>query len=124
MTQPGVQSNAPVHLSQNRLRQVQRQLKTAGLYKGRIDGRMGPETRHAIAQFQDKNGLQGTGRLDQQTLAALGTTGMSNGTSGAGSSMTPGKQPSDAGDPNGSGDPNLQPGASGNPAPSITPHQP
>jgi peptidoglycan hydrolase-like protein with peptidoglycan-binding domain len=126
MTQPGMQSSAPVHLSKTHLRQVQQQLKTAGLYKGRIDGKMGPETRHAIARFQEKNGMQGTGRLDQQTLAALGNTG----TNGAGSSMTPGNQPSDAGGLNGSGNPNMpsgsngnQPGASGNLNPSTPANQ-
>jgi peptidoglycan hydrolase-like protein with peptidoglycan-binding domain len=123
MTQPGTQSTAPVHLSRNHLRQVQEQLKTAGLYKGRIDGRMGPDTRRAIAQFQEKNGLQGTGKLDQQTLAALGNTGMNTGTSGAGSSTLPGNQPTDAGGPNGPSNPNLQPGASGNLNPSTNTNQ-
>ena len=130
MTQPGMQSSAPVHLSKTHLRQVQQQLKTAGLYKGRIDGRMGPDTRRAIAQFQEKNGLQGTGKLDQQTLAALGNTGASNRTSGSGASTLPGNQPTDAGGPNGSGNTNMpsgsdgnQPGASGNLNPSTNPNQ-
>ena len=120
MTGPGTQASAPVHLSQSHLRQVQEQLKTAGLYKGEIDGRMGPDTRRAIATFQEQNGMQNTGRLDQQTLAALDNGGNA-GTNGEGSSALPGSQPSRAGGLNGSGSTNMppalngnQPGASGN----------
>jgi peptidoglycan hydrolase-like protein with peptidoglycan-binding domain len=130
MTRPETQSTAPVHLSRTHLRQVQEQLKTAGLYKGEIDGIMGPQTRRAIAQFQEKNGLQGTGKLDRQTLAALGNTGANRGTSGVGSSMTSGNQPSDAGGLNGPGNPNMPsgwnrnpPGASGNLNPSTNPNR-
>ncbi len=78
---------AALNLSQNQLKQVQEQLKTAGLYKGKADGRMGSETRQAIQQFQQQNGLQATGRLDQQTMAALqsnqGSVGSSASPNGA-----------------------------------------
>ena len=33
---------------------------------------LGPETEQAIKQFQEKQGLQQTGQLDEQTLSALG----------------------------------------------------
>ena len=75
------------------VQQVQQQLQTAGLYRGAVDGQMGPETRRAISQFQRQRGLRSTGVLNQQTLSAL-----SSEPAGAGSSMAaPGTQPSAAG---------------------------
>lgn len=52
-------------------REAQSKLKEAGLYHGRIDGVVGPQTRRAIANFQRKHGLHETARLDQQTLQQL-----------------------------------------------------
>jgi peptidoglycan hydrolase-like protein with peptidoglycan-binding domain len=106
MQPQGAQSTAPVRVSRQQVKQVQQKLKTAGLYKGGIDGVMGPETRQAIMQFQKQNGLRNTGSLNQQTLAAL----THNRTNGEGSNMAPGAQPSNAGVNN----PNAQSGASGN----------
>jgi peptidoglycan hydrolase-like protein with peptidoglycan-binding domain len=53
------------------LRQVQTALQQDGLYKGRVDGRWGPQTRRAVSAYQQQNGLQATGHLDQATLSAL-----------------------------------------------------
>ena len=39
------------------------------------DGKMGPRTEAAIKDFQRAKGLQPSGKLDQETLAALGHTG-------------------------------------------------
>lgn len=123
--QQGMQATAPEHLSQTQLKQVQQKLKAENLYKGKIDGRMGPDTKQAIEQFQQKNNLQQTGQLDQQTLAALdvNVNGMngSNGTMGEGSSALPSNQPANAGDlNNGSNEsgstatqPGTQPGTAG-----------
>jgi peptidoglycan hydrolase-like protein with peptidoglycan-binding domain len=73
------------------IRQAQQQLKQQGLYKGRVDGKMGPETAEAVSKFQEKNGLPQNSQLDQQTIAKLGGgasgTGMS--TNGSGSSTPP-----------------------------------
>jgi peptidoglycan hydrolase-like protein with peptidoglycan-binding domain len=87
---------ASVNLSKNQIQQVQEQLKTAGLYtglyKGKADGKIGPETKQAIQQFQQQQGLQATGELDQQTMAALqGNQGS------AGSSALPNGSRSNAG---------------------------
>lgn len=119
--QQGMQATAPEHLSQTQLKQVQQKLKAENLYKGKIDGRMGPDTKQAIEQFQQKNNLQQTGQLDQQTLAALdvNVNGMngSNGTMGEGSSALPSNQPANAGDLNNgsneSGSTATQPGTTG-----------
>ncbi len=64
------------------IRQAQQALKSEGLYKGRIDGRMGLATHRAIAEFQQRNGLQRTARLDRTTLSRL----MGSQTTGVGSS--------------------------------------
>jgi peptidoglycan hydrolase-like protein with peptidoglycan-binding domain len=53
------------------IKQVQQQLKAAGIYEGEIDGKLTSETREAIEQFQDDKGLPLTGSLDPETIAAL-----------------------------------------------------
>ena len=74
------------HMSwHNQVMQVQQKLQADNLYSGKIDGIMGPETRQALQQYQQKNGLQVTARLDQQTLNSI----LGNGGMGQGSSMPP-----------------------------------
>ena len=75
--------NTQAEASESQIKQAQEQLKSAGLYKGTADGKMGPETKQAISEFQQKNGLSKTGELDQQTMAAL-----NNNQSGAASSLS------------------------------------
>jgi len=57
------------------------------------DGRMTPRTEAAIRQFQRAKGLQPTGQLDRDTLAALGHTGPKP-SSAAGESMHMAGKPS------------------------------
>jgi len=54
--------------------QVQTQLAADGYYAGSIDGRMGPQTRAALAAFQADNGLAVTSAVDRPTLQTLGLT--------------------------------------------------
>lgn len=62
-------------LSMSTLKNVQQQLQQAGYYKnGRVDGKWGPGTSHAIMAFQQSKGMQATGHLDQKTLDALGVS--------------------------------------------------
>ena len=75
---------SPVNASEDQIKAAQQQLKTAGLYNGSVDGKMGTETKQALEQFQKQHGLQATGALDQQTLAAL-----QNNTGRAGSTAAP-----------------------------------
>lgn len=70
----------------NQVMEVQQKLQAANLYSGKIDGVMGPETRQALQQYQQKNGLQVTARLDRQTLDHI----LGNGATGQGSSIPPG----------------------------------
>ena len=58
--------------NQDQVRQVQQALDSKGYNPGPTDGRLGPQTRSALNQFQQKQGLPQTGTPDNQTLAALG----------------------------------------------------
>ena len=50
---------------------IQQALKTAGLYTGAVDGKIGPKTKEAIKEFQTKNGLVADGKVGPKTWAAL-----------------------------------------------------
>jgi Ni/Co efflux regulator RcnB len=58
-------SNSTVAAAQQRLAQE-------GYYRGEIDGILGPETRRAIARYQNSHGLRATGDLTNDTLQDLG----------------------------------------------------
>jgi peptidoglycan hydrolase-like protein with peptidoglycan-binding domain len=66
----------------DQVRQAQQQLQYAGLYNGPVDGVMDPDTRAALARFQQQNGLRRTQDLDQPTMARL----MSGDNTGSGTS--------------------------------------
>lgn len=51
--------------------QVQEALKSAGYYNGAIDGKIGPQTREAITQFQKDMGLQADGVAGRKTKEKL-----------------------------------------------------
>src|SRR5207249_2787120 len=57
--------------SRNEVRHAQEQLKSEGLYRGRIDGRMGHQMRIALSRFQQHNGLHRTAALDRMTVNRL-----------------------------------------------------
>ncbi len=59
----------------DRVRDVQAELKTQGFFYGAVDGKEGPETTAAIRRFQIRNGLKVTGTLSEDTLGALGIGG-------------------------------------------------
>jgi peptidoglycan hydrolase-like protein with peptidoglycan-binding domain len=61
-----------VHLGPEQIRQAQTVLKQKGFDVGLADGIMGPRTRKALIAFQQQQGLQGTGQIDQRTVTALG----------------------------------------------------
>jgi len=65
-----------LHLDQGRpdtalIRQVQAGLRHIGFDPGPVDGRPGPRTTAALRQFQASHGLGVTGKVDDETLAAL-----------------------------------------------------
>ena len=53
------------------VKQAQDKLSALGKDVGTPDGQMNSKTQQALTDFQQENGLQPTGQLDQQTLAAL-----------------------------------------------------
>jgi hypothetical protein len=58
------------------IRWAQVELQDRGLYRGSLDGIVGPETRRALGQFQKINGLGLTASLDVQTWEALTGSGV------------------------------------------------
>lgn len=54
------------------LMQVQERLRQVGDYAGRADGVWGPDSQAALQRFQQRNGLQATGQLNQVTAMTLG----------------------------------------------------
>lgn len=71
------------------IRQAQQALKDKGYQVGEIDGVMGDNTRQALMKFQQDQGMQATGELDQKTIAALEGTGSSTQQGQAPSSESP-----------------------------------
>lgn len=63
---------AATALADDRVRDVQAELKSQGFFFGNVDGKEGPETTAAIRRYQIRNGLKVTGGLDHETLGALG----------------------------------------------------
>ncbi len=52
-------------------KQIQQALKNAGVYKGKVDGTIGPKTKKAIEEFQAQNGLKADGKVGPRTWKAL-----------------------------------------------------
>src|SRR5262245_20943837 len=52
---------------------AQYQLMSRGYYRGRVDGKYGSRTAFAVRAFQSSAGLPPTGRLDIETVKALGS---------------------------------------------------
>lgn len=57
--------------SEMSVKQIQRALKNAKFYKGSIDGKMGSQTKTAIAAFQKAHGLKADGVAGKKTQAEL-----------------------------------------------------
>ena len=72
------QSTAP-GMEQTTVKQAQEKLGSKG-HDVQADGVLGPKTQAALKEFQEKEGIQASGRLDQETLAALGVEEASAGT--------------------------------------------
>ena len=52
-------------------REIQQALKNAGFYQGAVDGRMGPQTKDAVKEFQRVHGLTDDGVVGRQTWSKL-----------------------------------------------------
>ena len=58
-------------MSREEIRELQMALRDKG-FAVEVDGVWGPRTREVLVQFQQRQGLQGKGEIDQQTMSALG----------------------------------------------------
>lgn len=66
----------PVKITPSVVKATQQKLTEDGYQPGPADGVMGPNTRAALQKFQSDQGLNASGRLDQETLAKLNVGGM------------------------------------------------
>ncbi|OGW49164.1 MAG: hypothetical protein A2078_04325 [Nitrospirae bacterium GWC2_57_9] len=93
------------------VKQVQQALSNQGFDPGPADGKWGSKSQGALKKFQQSQGMQASGQLDQQTLASLGVSGAAAGGGGQGSTEDQsgaGGQPGDMPDQQSS--PGGQPG--------------
>ncbi len=65
------QNVAAQQLNSDQIKQIQQSLKDKGFDPGQVDGIMGPNTRQALQQFQQSQGIASSGKLNQQTLQSL-----------------------------------------------------
>ena len=66
--------SAPLRVNRRIIAAAQYQLMSRGYYRGRVDGRYGSRTALAVRAFQSSAGLPPTGRLDIETVKALGSS--------------------------------------------------
>jgi peptidoglycan hydrolase-like protein with peptidoglycan-binding domain len=66
--------SAPFRLNRRIIAGAQYQLMSRGYFSGRVDGRWGARTAFALRAFQSSAGLPPTGRLDIETVKALGSS--------------------------------------------------
>jgi peptidoglycan hydrolase-like protein with peptidoglycan-binding domain len=60
-----------IHLTRAQTRMLQQALNSGGFDAGPIDGIMGQKTKEALKKYQSQKGLNASGKVDRQTLAAL-----------------------------------------------------
>lgn len=72
-SEPAAVSAVPFDAGSTQLspKNIQRALKGAGLYNGKIDGVIGPKTKKAIRDFQAQNGLVADGKVGAKTWDKL-----------------------------------------------------
>jgi peptidoglycan hydrolase-like protein with peptidoglycan-binding domain len=75
--------------NREQVKAVQQALKDKGHDPGDVDGVMGPKTRGALKDFQKKEGMKDTGRIDQETMTKLGVEAKTSATSPAPGSVSP-----------------------------------
>ncbi len=95
------QQSAKAQQAQNShvVKQAQEKLSADGKDVGAPDGQLGPKTQAALKEFQQEKGLQQTGQLDQETIAALDLDQTKSAATGGTSSSQNGgmQQPNDTG---------------------------
>lgn len=69
--QPSIQGATRPASVKSTPRRIQTALKNAGFYAGAVDGKIGPQTKQAIKEFQRARGLSADGRAGSKTWAQL-----------------------------------------------------
>ena len=75
--QPRAAQSGRAEADRQAIAHVQSELRQLGYYAGPIDGSWGPESRSAMAAFQQARGLPASGQPDQASLNALAMTSAS-----------------------------------------------
>jgi hypothetical protein len=95
LTSPAFAGNTseekPAAMSHHDVKKVQESLRDKGYYKGKIDGRIGSQTREGIRQYQKSENLPVTGHVDAETAGKLGVGPESIGGSFKGAGQEVGK---------------------------------
>ena len=68
---PEVFGNSPIIRVKVSPEKIQRALKSAGVYTGPVDGKIGPGTKEAVIEFQKSHGLKADVVLGKKTWEAL-----------------------------------------------------
>ncbi|HEY0849843.1 MAG TPA: peptidoglycan-binding protein [Bradyrhizobium sp.] len=84
-------SVAALNLSPEEIRVVQQVLIDHGMLTGEPDGVLGTRTREALITFQRQQGIQATGSIDTNTVAALGVSSKISATQGQPSTVGQGQ---------------------------------
>jgi hypothetical protein len=63
---------SPSQLNKQQVRHIQQTLNEQGFDAGHVDGHWGADTAKAVKNYQQRNQMHANGKLDQQTLQALG----------------------------------------------------
>jgi peptidoglycan hydrolase-like protein with peptidoglycan-binding domain len=87
--------------NREQVKAAQQALKDKGHDPGAVDGKMGPKTQAALRDFQSKEGLKASGRLDAETMSKLGVEAKTG--AAGGSATTPSASPSGTGTGSGAG---------------------
>ena len=87
-----------INLGPDEIRQVQIVLRERGFYQGEPDGILNQQTTQALIAFQQQQGFQASGRIDTQTVTALGvSTSSTTGQTGNTMQQQPANQNAGAG---------------------------
>ena len=65
------QGGGSISLTRAQTRMLQQALNSGGLDAGPVDGIMGEKTKQALQKYQSQKGLNASGQVDRQTMAAL-----------------------------------------------------
>ncbi len=65
------QGGGSISLTRAQTRMLQQALNSGGLDAGPVDGIMGEKTKQALQKYQSQKGLNASGQIDRQTMAAL-----------------------------------------------------